>query len=397
MSDKSKRDIDDNGWMLVRDNPLTKVGIYPYMGHELGLTGDDANKIFRAYRPAEELQDPETIESAKLMPFIDDHEWLGINATPAEKKGMQGVVGENVFYDDPYLRGNIRIHSAAAQALISSKKKIELSPAYRCQQDWTPGDFNGEGYDFVQRKIRFNHLALVEEGRTGADVSVQDRSVITLDTSEFITMDLDAILAAIAEMSEEDKAALLAAIQTSSEDEPGEMTPEQEQAAAASAAELTEAAATLEEAGNAAAEAAETGDPDAVAEAQAIAETAIEEAEAAVESTEALDAMKAKIAQLEKQVAAQDTASLLKSISRRDQLATKVSQYVGTFDHTGMTEAQVAEYGVKKLGIKCGKGVESIALDAWMQGRQPESKQASTAMDSRVDAHSVKSKLWGDK
>ncbi|MBG3014860.1 DUF2213 domain-containing protein, partial [Proteus mirabilis] len=66
--------------------------------------------------------------------------------------------------------------------------KIELSPGYRCIYDFTPGEFNGERYDAIQRHIRANHLALVDEGRTGADVAVQDHSVITIDTKELIRM-----------------------------------------------------------------------------------------------------------------------------------------------------------------------------------------------------------------
>src|SRR5690606_18632680 len=45
-------------------------------------------------------------------------------------------------------------------------------------------------YDAVQKEIRGNHLALVDRGRTGPDVAVQDRYPITCDSAEFITMEL---------------------------------------------------------------------------------------------------------------------------------------------------------------------------------------------------------------
>lgn len=398
----SNRTVDHNGWMEVGDNPIAKVGVFPYLGREIGAPNPD--QIYYVYRSAEELQSQETIDSFKLIPFIDDHEMLGANATPAERKGIQGVVGERVYYDEPYLRGNIRVLSDSVRSIIDSKTKIELSPGYRCRYDFTPGVFNGTPYDVKQTNIRANHLALVREGRSGADVSVQDHSIITIDTAELINMNLEAILEAIAAMSDEDKARLRSALgapaaATDQDNPDGEgLTDEQKAAAVETAAAAAATAAAATEAAAKATEAAETGDPAAAEEAAEAAAAAATTAEVAEEaSTEAMDAMKKQIAKLEKQLAAQDTAALLQSISRRDKLADRVSHFVGTFDHAAMTEAQVAAYGIEKLGIKCAKGFESVALDAWMQGRKPESAQASTAMDARVDSRSVKSKLWGDK
>lgn len=51
----------------------------------------------------------------------------------------------------------------------------ELSLAYSYVADFTPGVTEaGEKYDYVQRQIRANHLALVETGRAGPEVKVRD-------------------------------------------------------------------------------------------------------------------------------------------------------------------------------------------------------------------------------
>ena len=43
----------------------------------------------------------------------------------------------------------------------------ELSLGYNLTLDETPGEWNGQHYDAIQRDIRINHLALGREARAG--------------------------------------------------------------------------------------------------------------------------------------------------------------------------------------------------------------------------------------
>ena len=114
------RSIDENGYILVKDNPLTKEGVFPYSGGQLGL--EPSEKVFYVYRPAEELQDPETIESFKLVPFINEHQILGVDGVPPESKGILGVVGQNVEFDAPYLKADIKIYGESMKELLERGK-----------------------------------------------------------------------------------------------------------------------------------------------------------------------------------------------------------------------------------------------------------------------------------
>ncbi|MEJ2897751.1 DUF2213 domain-containing protein, partial [Bordetella avium] len=178
---------DVNGFLLVRDNPITKVGVFPYLGREIGAS--DPDRIYQVYRPQEELEKPETIASANLVPWIDEHEFLGKDGTPAEKKGVQGTTGETARFEYPYLRNSIKVYSEFMKDLID-RGKVELSPSYRCRYEFTEGTFDGKRYHAIQRDLRFNHLATVKEGRTGPDLAVQDCLTITYDSAEFINMEL---------------------------------------------------------------------------------------------------------------------------------------------------------------------------------------------------------------
>ncbi|EMH0061777.1 DUF2213 domain-containing protein [Providencia rettgeri] len=418
----TKRTYDNNGWLEVKDNPISKVGVFDYLGSEIGAPIPD--KIYKVFRPPEELGNEEAIKSFRLTPFIVDHEMLGKNATPAEKKGIQGVIGENVYFEHPYLRGNIKIFSDAALSDIS-RGKIDLSPGYRSRYDFdSPGVYEGEAYEVVQRHIRGNHLALVDEGRTGADVAVQDHLVVTIDTKELIRMneeenkekqttDEGAFTAEQVTALKTIIAEVISQTKSSTDEEPEEekkstdADPEEEQKAeeAVAAAEV-------------AAEEASTGTPEAVDAAEVAIETAVEAIEEAKEhldqaTTDSLNrrikrlkngigtmdeiaSLKRKIKRLEASKPTMDTGALLKQIGERDSLAHKLTPFLGVFDHSTMTKQQVAEYGVNKLGIQCGKGNESIALDAWMQGRVPDSQKVTVTMDSVVSNQSIMDK-WGAK
>ena len=75
---------DENGFVYVEKRPISKVGVFEYLGSSIGA--EDPDRIYKVYRPAEELSSQDTIESFKLVPWIDDHEMLGTDATPAEEK-----------------------------------------------------------------------------------------------------------------------------------------------------------------------------------------------------------------------------------------------------------------------------------------------------------------------
>lgn len=448
MPTESSRSIDHNGFMLIKDNPISKVGIYPYLGREIPVPGLEPDKIYNVYRPAEELGSDEAIESAKLQPFIDNHEVLGDGGTPAERKGIQGYMGEQVRFDGVYLRSNIKIPSAAAQSLIGAGK-TELSPAYRCE--WVPGagTFDGQPYQFTQRNIRFNHLALVDEGRTGPDVAIQDSAIMlndphmtmTLDSAELLPMEFTPEqLAQIQQMIAEAVAAAMQGQTTGDQDpveqandadpvvaaEPVEpvVTQGQEDAAQETVSAATEAESALEAATEALAEvtaAAEqvvaTDSKDKVklqaaktrlgaarakhAKLQKVAQDSVANLKALTKKdTMAIDsaafkALQAELAALKAaKPVALDSGAILAQIADRDALASQVSQFVGTFDHSRMTLDGVAAYGVEKLGIKTAKGSERIALDAWLQGRKPEHHQIQIAADS---AKGGALSAWGAK
>lgn len=370
----SQRIYDNNGWLYIPKNPISKAGVFPYLGSEIGAP--EPTRVYNVLRSPEELE--KSAETFRLIPIIDEHELLGSIGTSTDERPPAGYTGESVSYEHPYLFAPLKITSDALQKQLA-RGKIELSPAYTC--DWIPetGVYEGERYDYVQKIKHGNHLALVEKGRTGRDVAVLDH--YAFDTGGLLPMTLDELLAAIGELSEEEKAKLLAAL-SPAEDE------EEEKDETATDDEVTDIVEETDAVAEAAAEAVaaeEQGDDVAAAEA---AEEAVENAEAVLEAAE----------ELQEKIAQDAMHKAIKHLDARNAMAARVKPFIGSIPAAAMDSAEsIAAYACKKFGVKHGKGQATAVITGYLHNRVPASKQVA-AMDTKpVSAHDTATKLWGAK
>ena len=356
-----KREYDTNGWFEVKDNPLSMVGVFPYSGRSISPECEQ-NRIYMVYRPAEELSSKDCIDSFKLIPWIDNHVMLGsedAGLTPSEEKGVQGVIGQDVYFDGDTLKGNIKVFSEAMANLIANGKK-ELSCGYRCRYEYSPGVYNGIEYDYIQRDIRGNHLALVENGRMGPDVAVLDHFTFTVDNKEFFNM------------TEENKAP--------EGGEKKDMT-------------LEEVHKFLEDVMPKLAKIIEiTGQQYGAAGTEAVADEDTTKPDGDEEKPgEAKDGEgpeygvggQKKEEKEDQRGQGMDAASIAKSVeqnlAKKAKLYDKLSAHIGAFDHSEMDADKMAKYGCKQLGIEAPKEGRVTFLEAYLMGK---GAPASTGMDS---------------
>lgn len=188
MQATDEKQIDYNDFWYIKDNPLSKVGVFPYYGKNIS-DELEPNKIYYVLRPEEELSKEETLESFKLVPIIDDHTMLGNKEgmQPAEEKGVHGTIGSDTYYKDGVVYGDLKIFSETLKDEIENGKK-ELSMGYFCDYELADGEYNEQPYQAIQRNIKANHVALVQEGRMGADVRVMDCK-FTFDNMEIRHME----------------------------------------------------------------------------------------------------------------------------------------------------------------------------------------------------------------
>ena len=329
----SKRVVDINGWITIKDNPILKAGIFPYLGSEIGQ--GEPTRVYKVLRSEEELSKPETIKSFELVPLINEHFVLGELGTDTDDKPIDGIVGESIYFEAPYLKSNIKVFGKHIKKLIEVGK-IELSAGYSCK--YIPAE-NNPDYDFIQTDIRANHLALVEAGRNGSDVAVQDALKFTLDSKELL-MNLEDILAQISALSDEDKAKLLATLKPA-EDENTEVETEvakDEEKAVATDMENTEVA----------------KDAETPVDVEAIKQEAVKE--------------------------------VMSELAEVKEIANDLTEVIGEIPPVAMdSKAKLVAYGLDKLKIKAKKGEELATLRGYLQHKRADKYEPIVAQDSAIN------------
>lgn len=366
----SQREIDPNGWMYIKKNPISKSGVFPYLGSEIGAP--EPTRIYNVLRPPEELE--KAAETFRLIPIIDEHELLGSIGTSTDDRTPAGTTGETVTYEHPYLYSSIKITSDALQKQLA-RGKIELSPAYTC--DWVEqsGIYEGEQYDYVQKINHGNHLALVEKGRTGRDVAVLDH--YAFDTGGLLPMTLEELLAAIGALSDEDKAKLQAALSPATDEEKDETATDDE------VTDIVEETDAVAEAAAEAVAAEERGDDVAAIEA---AGEAVENAEQVLEATE----------ELQDKIAQDAMHKAVKHIDERNAMAARVKPFIGAVPAAAMDSAEtIAAYACKKFGVKHGKGQATAVITGYLHGRKPASEKSVAQDKAVVSTHKPNASVFG--
>lgn len=137
------------------DNPiLTRVGIFEYHNAD--------GSVRRELRLPEEVFAAESLASYKGKPVILTHEAGLVDVDNVQQEHIGTILSEGI-QDGDNVRAQIVIHDA--ESLDYGLR--ELSLGYTQTPDETPGVWNGQPYDAIQRNIQINHLALVEKARAG--------------------------------------------------------------------------------------------------------------------------------------------------------------------------------------------------------------------------------------
>lgn len=144
------------------DATFTRSGVLEYRQAD--------GTIRREYRSPAEVGRADSLASLELAHVVDGHP-----AKPGLAKGLSvGSVGDRIDFDGRYVKGACIVRDDATVAKIARGDAVELSPGYTVDLVEEAGiSPEGEHYDALQTNIVYEHVALVERGRSGSSVRLR--------------------------------------------------------------------------------------------------------------------------------------------------------------------------------------------------------------------------------
>lgn len=155
-----------------------EVSGFLFFEGRIGRTGiqvyeDGGGKTHRELRIPEEVFDPVSMRSFEQVPVTNTHPEDLLTTDNAADHACGGTA--EVRQDGEWLVAPLSVWKREAIEYIDAGR-VELSNGYTCELDptqvpelvakWGP-------YDFIQRKIRGNHVALVDEARAGPEARLR--------------------------------------------------------------------------------------------------------------------------------------------------------------------------------------------------------------------------------
>lgn len=155
--DASSKVVHPNG-MVDAWGVATRVGVFEY---------SDGPEAIREYVSDAELFAPDSLATMRGVPFTVQHPDGDVTADNARELTHGWVLEVRAKRDEGTVEALVRIATADALAAIEAGT-VELSLGYDTVVEHVSGvSPQGEAYDAVQTKRRYNHLALVDIARVG--------------------------------------------------------------------------------------------------------------------------------------------------------------------------------------------------------------------------------------
>lgn len=173
---------------LKADAFATRSGIFPYLLKD--------GSIRRELRPPEEVFRLDSLETMKSVAITNDHPPIQLDADNT-KTYQVGHTGEKIDQIGIYMKVPVTITEKKSVDDVMNGK-TQMSAGYLCDIEMTPGEWEGEFYDAIQRNICYNHLSIVDFGRAGPEAKIK------MDSDDLFLNSEDGVMIIVNISSEED-------------------------------------------------------------------------------------------------------------------------------------------------------------------------------------------------
>lgn len=154
------------GYLTV-DAPITRPGVFPYQRN-------DGTVQMEAKLPDDVFSDL-TIRSARSKAVTDGHPNDPVTLAN-HSQYSKGLSHRDSRVENGMLMVSLTVTDAALIQKIINGDQREISIGFLSDVVAESGNYRGDQYEYVQRNIDINHIAIVEEGRAGPDVSIRNDS-----------------------------------------------------------------------------------------------------------------------------------------------------------------------------------------------------------------------------
>ena len=234
MQIKDSLTLDASGLSLTRDGYLvgearvSRAGnVQQYLGREIGLSGDDAGKVFGVYRDPDVVFDERSMTSLAGRPVTRGHPPEGVSAKTWRDLAV-GQVGGVIRRDGEHVVASMAIMDEAAANEgasgargLSAGYTVEIVADEGIAPDGTPYQYRQSG------ELRFNHVAFLpdnnpragntrfgDEARDGGKdrawgatpITMSDKKEVTMtDALKTVVLGDEAVSVAVADAAKVDK------------------------------------------------------------------------------------------------------------------------------------------------------------------------------------------------
>lgn len=148
---------------LRGDALVARIGVQVYRNPD--------GTLRRELRHPDDVFSADSMESLKQLPMTLDHPDRLVTAENAKELSV-GFTGDSIRVDGRWVRASMSVVDGNAILEIDRGRARQLSVGYTATVIEEKGTYDGEPYDYRQRNIRGNHIAIVQTARAGASASL---------------------------------------------------------------------------------------------------------------------------------------------------------------------------------------------------------------------------------
>jgi hypothetical protein len=167
----SEREFTKQGYLRAPAR-VARTGVQHYYAVELGLHDREPTERVGVLRDEKEVFATDSLNSYRDVDITNNHPDAFIDAHSYKDLAVGNISGAPTPEGD-YVRADLIIRDKATIDAIESGK-VQVSAGYDANYERKDGVHDGVPYQFIQRHIRVNHVALVDKARAGASARIYD-------------------------------------------------------------------------------------------------------------------------------------------------------------------------------------------------------------------------------